>query len=132
MPLEKEEEPEMIKDTFNQQIIETVQQNPLQQTEDCLGRTDCASFYSLLNTELKTFLSGKFEMPVNAISSNTVMGVMDQRGISNDIILQLQALMREIEWQLYTPFERTEKMNELYRQAQSVIQTINLATFRHQ
>ncbi len=132
MHLEKEEEPEMIKDTFNQQIIETVQQNPLQQTEDCLGRTDCASFYSLLNTELKTFLSGKLRMPVNAISSNTVMGVMDQRGISNDIILQLQDLMREIEWQLYTPFERTEKMNELYGQAQSVIQMINLATFRHQ
>ncbi len=107
------------------------QQNPLTETEKCLYRDDCAEFYALLNTELKNYLSQKFSIDPNAINSGTVTGVMDKRGISNDIVLQLQHIMQDIEWQLYTPFERNEKMNELYHAAHEVIQQINSYDIRH-
>jgi len=56
---------------------------------------------------------------------------MDKRNISNDTVLQLQRLLQEIEWQLYTPFERNERMKELYNNAQDIIQLINTYDIRH-
>jgi hypothetical protein len=40
-------------------------------------------------------------------------------------VLQLQQLLQEIEWQLYTPFERNETMGLIYSRTQAVLQLIN-------
>ena len=102
------------------------QQNPLTQTESCLTRDDCFEFYSILNNELKNYLSRKFQLGQNDINSQMLAVAMDKKGISNQTVLQLQELMADIEWQLYTPYERTEKMKELYQKAHEIVQTINL------
>ncbi len=102
------------------------QQNPLFQTESCLTRDDCFEFYTILNTELKNYLSRKFLLGQNEVNSQILTVAMDKKGISNQTVLQLQELLAAIEWQLYTPYERTEKMNELYQKAQEIVQTINL------
>ena len=49
---------------------------------------------------------------------------MDKAGVSNDVILQTQELIKEIEWQLYTPFERNVELNEMYNKAQNIIQLL--------
>ncbi|CAN5730594.1 BatD family protein [soil metagenome] len=115
-------------------IIETSainQQNPLEKTEACLFRDDCISFYSLLNVELKSYLSKKFAVePIN-INTGTVAAIMDKQNISNDTVLQLQQLLKQIEWQLYTPFERNDKMNAMYQEAQDILQMINTYSIRN-
>ncbi len=108
------------------------QQNVFSASEKCLYQDNCFGFYSLLNTELKTYLARKFSVDVNSINCNSINVVMDTKGIANETVLKLQKLMQEIEWQLYTPFERNDAMHEKYRQAQELVQLINADDIRHQ
>ena len=115
-------------------IIETAainQRNPLEKTTECLYRANCTGFYSLLNTELKSFLANKFSVAAIDINTRGIAAVMDRKNISNDTVLQLQELLKQIEWQVYTPFERNEKMNAMYQEAQDIIQLINTYDIRH-
>lgn len=128
LPVVKEEDAAMIR------IVEASavnQQNVFSKTETCMNQDDCFGFYTLLNTELKNYLVHKFSFDPNAINSNTIETLMDKKGIANDIALKLFRLMQQIEWQLYTPFERNEKMNELYSEAHEIVQLINTATTTH-
>lgn len=101
------------------------QQNPLQKTEECLFQDDCTGFYTLLNTELKDFLSHKLSVSTSQINTKDIAAVMDKKNIGNDIVLQTQKLLQEIEWQLYTPFERNEKMKIMYEKAHDIVQLVN-------
>ncbi|MEO7265473.1 MAG: BatD family protein, partial [Ferruginibacter sp.] len=107
------------------------QLNPLEKTEACLDSEACFEFYALLNKELKTFLAAKFSLNEYEINSRKIINVMDKSGIDNSTILQLQQLLQDIEWMLYTPFERNEKMNEVYFRAQEIIQSINTSLQHH-
>lgn len=107
------------------------QQNPLEKTEECLYMDNCTDFYSLLNTELKNYLSHKLLVDASEINTKNIAVAMDKKNISNDTALQLQQLLQEIEWQLYTPFERNEKMNTLYQGAHDIIQQINAHEIKH-
>jgi hypothetical protein len=53
------------------------------------------------------------------------MAAMDKAGVDNAIALQVEQLLHDIEWQLYTPFQRDEKMEAMYSRAQELIQMIN-------
>lgn len=107
------------------QVVAETPQNPLHKTEECLNSTDCTDFYRLLNSELKTWLSEKFELAMPDVNTKKISAAFDRAGMNNEVTLEIQQLMQEIEWQLYTPFERNDTMNELYSRAQSVIQTVN-------
>ena len=114
------------------EAVSSNQQNVFSASEKCLYQDDCFAFYRLLNTELKNYLARKFSVDVNSINSNTVNTVMDKKAIANETVLKLQKLMEEIEWQLYTPFERNNTMNEKYQEAQELVQLINANDIRHQ
>ena len=107
------------------------QQNPLLKTEECLYQDNCTDFYSLLNTELKTYLANKFLSDPAEINTKNIAVIMDKKNISNETALQLQQLLQEVEWQLYTPFERNDRMGELYHTALDIIQQINACDIRH-
>ena len=96
--------------------------NPLTKTEDCLFKNDCSNFYNILNDELKYFLSLNFNISIEELTNKRLAIVMDKAGISNSVILQTQELIKEIEWQLYTPFERNEELNIIYAKAQNLVQ----------
>ena len=89
-----------------------------------MGSTDCTAFYTLLNTEFKSWLAEKFSMEQQDVSVKTINQVLDKAGIENGTALAVEQLMQDIEWQLYTPFERNDTMNEIYSRAQQVLQTI--------
>ena len=99
-------------------------QNPLRLSEDCLHTKECNEFYSILNQELKLYFSHSFSIPVQEINVKRILTAMDNAGIENDIALQTQQLIKDIEWQLFTPFERNESMNEMYNRTQSLVQII--------
>jgi hypothetical protein len=100
-------------------------QNPLSKSEDCLKNTDCTQFYSLLYGELKDWLSFKFSLGKDELNIKNISIAMDRAGIENEVVLQLQQLLQEIEWQLYTPFERGEEMALRYSQSRMILQAIN-------
>jgi hypothetical protein len=105
------------------------QQNVFAETEKCLFKDDCVGFYGLLNAELKKYLSTKLAVDLPSINSNSISTLMDKKGIPNDIVLRLQSIMQQIEWQLYTPFEKNETMNVLYHEAHEIVQQINAYDF---
>ncbi len=113
-----------VKEVDGQMVNYYPPQNPLNRTEDCLFKNECISFYSILNDEVKTFLSKKFNIPSENLNTKSLAIVMDKAGIGNDLILQTQKLIKEIEWQLYTPFERNEELNTMYTKAQTIVQLL--------
>ena len=106
------------------QTVAEQPQNPLHKTEECLNSTDCSEFYPLLNAEFKGWLSARFDLNVQEVNAKKIISALDKAGIENGTALQVQQLMQDIEWQLYTPFERDDTMNEMYSRAQQVLQTI--------
>ena len=109
----------------NSSVISSLQ-NPLSKTEECLHLEECSAFYSVLNKEFKELLARRFSIPAAMINARSVAGIMDNAGTDNTTILQTQQLLRDIELQLYTPFEHNEQFKEMYARAQTLIQILNL------
>ena len=116
------------KNTEEEQPVEDIiaaQKNPLSLTEECLRREDGKSFYAQLNHELKSYLSKKLSIPAEDMNWKIIAEQLDVRGISNETSVQLQSLIDEIDWQLYTPLVDNEKMKEMYERANDLIQLMN-------
>lgn len=105
-------------------VANEIPQNYLQETEACLNSTDCDSFYTLLNKELKQFLATKFSFPLYKVSARTIGNAMDEAGYGVALVLQMQQLLQEIELELYTPFSSEATKNDLYSRVQELIQTL--------
>lgn len=101
------------------------QTNPLSQSEKCLGDDDCGQFYGVLLGEIKQFLAHKLDINPEDFNNKKIAEKMDAKNISNETVLSLQQLLHELEWQLYTPFERNEKMIDLYTRSHELLQMIN-------
>lgn len=116
---------EMIEEEKLVEEILTEQQNPLALSEESLQRNDAALFYTQLNQELKSYLSKKLLLPAEELNRKNITEQMDAKGISNETSVQLQTLIDEIQWQLYTPFADNEKMKDIYERTNDLIQLIN-------
>ena len=101
------------------------QANPLTESEKCLGQDDCGQFYGVLLGEVKQFLAHKLDIRPEDLNNKKIAEKMDAKGIANETVLSLQQLLHELEWQLYTPFERNEKMIDLYTRSHELLQMIN-------
>ncbi len=100
-------------------------QNPLERSEECLYREDCLEFYVLLNKELKNFFAKKFSIHPQDISVKKISQAMDAAGMQNESILQLEKLLHDVEWQLYTPSLSSDERCLVYSRAQEAIQFVN-------
>ncbi|MEO6540295.1 MAG: BatD family protein [Ferruginibacter sp.] len=110
------------------------QQNPLALAEECLQRQDGRPddtvgrvnlFYTQLNLGLKNYLSKKFAISAEELNRKNIVERLDAKGVSNETAVQLQQLLDDIEWQLYTPYVNNEKMQELYDQTADMIQLLD-------
>ncbi len=99
--------------------------SPLSKSEDCLKNTDCTQFYSLLYGEMKEWLAVKFSLRKDEVTGKSIAVAMDRAGVDNTVVLQLQQLLQEIEWQLYTPFERGEEMALIFTRSKTILHAIN-------
>ena len=107
------------------EVILPAQQNPLALAEECLHREDAKLFYTHLNQGLKNFLAKKLALPAEDLNRKNISEKLDAKGISNETAVELQQLMDEMEWQLYTPFADNEKMKTMYDRASDLLQLIN-------
>lgn len=112
----------------DEKLVEEVlpaQQNPLAVAEECLHREDAKLFYTHLNQELKNFLAKKLSLRAEDLNRKNIAEQLDAKGISNETTMELQNLIDEIEWQLYTPFADNEKMKTMYERANDLVQLVN-------
>ena len=107
------------------EIIEN-QQNPLADVEAELHANNGPAFYRTLNHSLKQYLSHKLDIPQEELNKKSITEKIDSKGIPLETGLQLNALMDEIEWQLYTPEADNEQMQGLYERTNELIQLINM------
>lgn len=92
---------------------------------ESLEKNDAASFYTQLNQVLKDYLSKKLALPAEELTRKNIAEKLDAKGISNETSVELQKLIDEIEWQLYTPFADNKKMKEMYERTNDLIQLMN-------
>ena len=101
-----------------------IKQNPLEDSERCLRSDDCTDFYILLKMDLKDFLTCRFALE-KSLKRKEIIEALDNKNVSNEIVVQLDSLLQEIELQLYTPFERNSRMEDLYTRTQETVQRLN-------
>ncbi|TSA42952.1 MAG: protein BatD [Chitinophagaceae bacterium] len=100
------------------------QENPLALASSSMAENNPAKFYQDLNESLKKFLAHQLQILPEELNRKNISEKLDGKGIPNGIILQLQALMDEIEWKLYTPASGHEAMQELYQRTHEMIQLL--------
>ena len=101
------------------------QKNPLEDVEVHLANNDSKQFYATLNQSFKNFLSHKLNIPQEELNKKTINERMDKKNIAIETSLQVQQLLDEIEWELYTPFSDTAKMQQVYDRTNELIQLLN-------
>ena len=105
--------------------VNDIQFHPLLLTEEKLVAQDTRGFYQTLNNELRKFLSDKFQVPLATLNKKTITEEADKKGISLYTTLQIQRLLDDIEWQLYTPYADEDKMQEMYKTADTIVHVLN-------
>ena len=101
------------------------QQNPLAAAEEYLQHNEAALFYARLNMDFKNYLSKKLALPAEELTRKNIAEKLDAKGISIETSVELQKLLDEIEWQLYTPFADNEKMKSIHERANELVQLMN-------
>ncbi len=109
---------------FVEETLSLISKNPLALAENCLQTEECVDFYSLLNHDIKHYLADKFKLDLQELNAKKISSVMDKAGIDNELALQTQELLQDIEWQLYTPFERNDEMEKFYNRSQDLVKSI--------
>lgn len=95
--------------------------NPLTHTEDKLVAHDSKGFYEALNKELRQFLAAQLSVPVETINKKRIAEELDKKGVAVTTSLQIQQLLNDVEWQLYTPFADENKMQDMYQAANTIV-----------
>ena len=98
---------------------------PLSVTEEKLTMGDPRVFYETLNSEIRNFLANKLQLPVETINKKRIAEEADKKGIPVHTCLQIQHLLDDIEWQLYTPFSEKENMQQMYNDADNIVHSLN-------
>ena len=101
--------------------MEVMTFNPLITSEDKLIQKDSKGFYNALNNEFKQFLAAHLKVTIDTINKKSIAEELDKKGISVQLSLQVQQLLNDIEWQLYTPFTDEDKMDLMYQTAATIV-----------
>ena len=78
---------------------------------------DSTEFYNALNNEFRKFLAESLQIPLETISKKTIVREADQQGIAIYTRLQIEQLLDDIEWQLYTPMASGNSMEDMHKRA---------------
>lgn len=117
-----------------QKIADTIkddQKNWLANTEKVL-HADSVVFYNELNLDLKNYLSKKLNLPVATINKKNIFEELDKSDIDINTSVKLQQVLNDIELQLYTPFAEREKMQEMFKKTEEIIELLDTYKFKLQ
>ena len=98
--------------------------DPLAVSETKLNSNNGNEFFIALNQDLKNYIASKLKIPAEELNRKNITEQIDKKGISNETSLQLQKLIDELDWQLYTPFSENEKRVEMFERTREMIQLL--------
>jgi len=94
-----------------------LQSQPFALSEEKMIQGDSTEFYTTLNNELRKFLADALQIPLETVSKKTIVREADQQGIAIYTRLQIEQLLDDIEWQLYTPMASGNSMEDMHKRA---------------
>jgi hypothetical protein len=102
--------------------------NPFALSEEKMIGRDSKEFYEALNHELRNFLAATLQIPLATITKKIIETQADEQGIAMYTRLQIQQLLDDIEWQLYTPLASVDSMEDMYQRATAIAATLTAAS----
>jgi hypothetical protein len=90
---------------------------PFALSEEKMIQGDSTEYYNALNNELRKFLANTLQIPLESVSKKTITIEADQQGIAIYTRLQIEQLLDDIEWQLYTPMASGNSIEEMHKRA---------------
>jgi BatD DUF11 like domain len=89
-----------------------------------LDNYSTTNFYEGLKQCIKNYAGHYLQLPIEKLSKESILAALHQNGTNKDAIAQLQQLMDEVDWQLYTPMADAEKKLVFYESAKNIVQKI--------
>ncbi|HXB90798.1 MAG TPA: BatD family protein, partial [Puia sp.] len=95
--------------------------DPLQETRQLFENGDYKGFYREVNRAIWKALSKKLELPASQLNKLNIVHQLQRRGWDTQHLLLLENMLSECEMNLYTPAYDTYNMQQLLRQAESML-----------
>lgn len=96
-------------------------EDPFAESATKLAQQDSKGFYAALNKELQQLLSTQLNMPIETVINKSALEIaLNNKGLSAEQQDQIQQLLDDVEFQLYTPFAEDNKMMATAQMAQAV------------
>lgn len=95
--------------------------DPLQEAKKLFGEEDFKGFYREVNRALWKAITHKIELRASELNKQEISRQLESRGWDTGTILSLENTLNECEMNLYTPAYDAYNMQQLLRQAESLI-----------
>lgn len=95
--------------------------DPLQEAKKLFGDGDYKGFYREVNRAVWKAVTNKLEIPASELNKNNIARKLEARGWDSDTTGSLESILNECEMNLYTPAYDPYNMQQLLRQAESVL-----------
>jgi hypothetical protein len=112
------------KETPKQEYSE---QEAFSAAEFAIMQGDQKKFYRHIQKVLVDFVASRCSILPSALNKHNIAGALHERKVSGDLIIQLQQLLNECEWALYTPdttqldmYQMLQRSKALYRELSTV------------
>jgi len=98
--------------------------DPLQEAKQLFEKSDYKGFYREVNRALWKALTKKLELPASELNKNNIARRLEARGWDTNTTLLLENILNECEMNLYTPAYDAYNMQQLLRQAESMLEKL--------
>jgi oxygen tolerance protein BatD len=98
-----------------------IQTDPLQEAKKLYGAEDYKGFYREVNRALWKAISNKIELRASELNKQEISRQLESRGWDTGSIISLERILNECEMNLYTPAYDAFNMQQLLREAESLL-----------
>jgi len=95
--------------------------DPLQEAKQLFEKNDYKGFYREVNRALWKALTKKLELPASELNKSNIARKLEAKGWDTNTTLLLENILNECEMNLYTPAYDAYNMQQLLRQAESML-----------
>jgi hypothetical protein len=120
----RKDEEEAHADVYRTRKAGNVAQKRLATAEMMLQKGASKSFYDELSKAIWLYLSDKLGIPISALGKATAAQAMAQRGVPENVRLQVEQVLSECELALYAPMGGSQQMQHNFNEATAAINSL--------
>jgi BatD DUF11 like domain len=99
--------------------------NPLKEANEQLTEGNSPKFYRTLDHSMRIYLASKFNVPAEELDKNRINEELDRHNVGLGTSLRLNALLEEIELNVYAPPSPITHLKETYEKAAEVVSLLD-------